>query len=215
MEIEYNAGYYEWHLKINGKLCYVEGDTFTDSLAEEHMINGQILASEAESFAQSLVDYIRYQFIEDEDYQASQSWIQTAIEEESYNPIEILKSLSDDNWDTIQDLIFEAYSCYYGIKDRRFKYNGEEFEPIGNILGGWNERSKACVFDDSNPSITKKKINRQEFYKVAKKNHASCDVYRVIGDYENYYILGNENFIKVNLKDCKFKACDQYSKWYQ
>lgn len=204
-QIIWQAGYYEWHLIIANKICYVEGDSFLDDV---NSINGQILYSDLVSACEMLCDFIRYQQDEIRFKEFCDS------EEEIEEVKNILNSLTDEEWEQVLKEMIRGYGWHYGIVNRQFEFDGLTFEAVGNILGGWRARSDAIVFDNSNP-ILQKKIDYKAFYKKAKKEHLSCDVYRIIGDYENYYMLGSRAIFKVNLEGCKFKTCDEYPNRYR
>ena len=209
-EIKFVAGYYEWHLIVDDKLAYVENDSFFDAIPS---INGQILASDLEGSVSELVDYIRYRYIENTLEQIEDGQYDEVQVKELQDQIEVIKSLTDEEWQQVEKVIFKTYGWHYGVRDRRFEYKGFTFEPVGNILGGWSNRVRHTIYDNNYPTMTK--FDYKDFYKVAKKNHASCDVYR-INNSEDYYMLNGNIFRKVDLKDYSdFKTCDSYSKWYQ
>lgn len=89
-----------------------------------------------------------------------------------------------------------------------FIYNGYEFHPVGNILGGWKIKSD---------SITAKKIlkienyTHEEFYKIARKHHASVDVYEVNGELWMPCSGGIAGIRKTN----NIKTLAEYERWYQ
>ncbi len=213
-KIEWKAGYYEWNLFIDNQLAYTEGDDFYDSV---ETINGQMLASDRDSAINALVDYMRYMYIENTENQIEDGQYNKETAEKLKGQLAILKSLTDKEWEEVEKAITKGYSYHYAIYDRRFKYNDIEFEAVGNILGGFTARTKLCDFNVKSYN----NININDFYKVAKKNHANVDVYRVENDYENYYMLcGSETgtFVKVNIKNCnykQFKVCDAYKKRYK
>lgn len=209
-EIKFIPGYYEWHLLINNQLVWVQNDGDIDSLYENlpymDYFNGQILESDFNSLVDNIVNYIRYEALED--YENGNLRTNFSFTKKMFN---ILDSLTEDEWKQVWKAIHDGYASHYGIKNRIFKYNDLEVEAVGNILGGWKNRcakTRTITTD-----ITSKKIDRKEFYKIARKNKASCDVYRIIGDWDNFYMLGNNNFMIVEI-DKDFKSCDSYSKWY-
>ena len=207
-KIEFKQVCLEWHLLINDKLVYIEdNDCFYEAV---NSINGQILMSDLEGYVSELVDYIRYRFT-DEDIR-----VQEYENFDKFSAVSILKALTDEEWEEIEKTIRVAYANYYDIKDRRFTYKGLTFEAVGNILGGFVNKSNHTIYE-KNPTIQRYDV--KDFYKVAKSHHASCDVYR-IGYSEDYYMLcGSGNvgtFRKVDLKDYSdFKTCDAYSTWYK
>ena len=207
-DIKYVAGYHEWHLLINDVLVNVDGeDTFIDAVGDYVLLNGQVLASEAENVIETMVDYIRTQLV---DYIEDGSVDFFKTEEEKQKACDIINSLTEEDYDNIYKAMWEAYKYYYRIVDRRFKFEGHTFEAVGNILGNFKTRTNAITNEET--PITREKFSRNEFYKVAKKHHLSCDVYKI--DYDNnYYMLGNDHFFKCNITET-FKACDQYEKRY-
>lgn len=209
--IKFIPGYYEWHLIINDKLVWVENDGDIDTLYENNpymeCFNGQILESDLQSIVDDIVNYIRYEALEDYENENLKTCFEFTQE-----MFDILDSLTEEEWKQVWKSIHDAYANHYGVINRIFKYENLEIEAVGNILGGWKNR--VGKIENINNTITSEKINREKFYKIAKKNKASCDVYRIIGDWENFYMLGNTNFMKVRI-DKDFKPCDSYSRWYK
>ena len=93
-----------------------------------------------------------------------------------------------------------------------FYYEGHKFEAIGNILGGWSKKTD-CLYRTPNDSPIFE-TEHNEFYKVAKKNKASCDVYKV-DDSADLYMPCCGKFWKVHVQETRFKRCEEYDKWYQ
>ena len=209
-EIKFIPCYYEWHLLIDNQLVWVRGDGDFDALYESNYymdyFNGQILESDLQSVVDDVVNYISYEALEE--YENGNLETNFEFTKEMFNTLD---SLTEDEWKQVWKAIHDGYASYYGITNRIFKYKDLEVEAVGNILGGWSNRvSKTQSITTDFTSI---KIDRKEFYKIAKKNKASCDVYRIIGDWDNFYMLGNNNFIVVGI-DKDFKSCDSYSRWY-
>lgn len=208
-KIEFVAGYYEWLLLVDGQLVWVEGD-ITELLFErdndyQEYFNGQILASDLQALVDDeIVEYIRYQSIDAFNHNDTQEWFTEEM-------VDILKSLTDEEWEEVYRAVYNGYARHYGVVDRRFKYGNYEFEAVGNILGGYKNRVNKITSESFNNF---EKFDRKEFYKVAKKNHCSVDVYRIIGDWDNFYMLGNTTFSKVKI-DKDLKPCDNYAKWYR
>lgn len=91
-----------------------------------------------------------------------------------------------------------------------FYFDNNKYEAIGNILG-LNNRLKAIDYN-----VVALSTDYNMFYKTARKNHASCDVYR-INDSDDYYILCGSpkgKFFKVN-DLTHLKLCEDYKRWYQ
>lgn len=212
-KIEFIPGYYEWHLLIDGQLVWVEHDGDIDTLYEsnndyQQYFNGQILASDLEALVEDqVVDYIRYHALHDfRNHDEKPSGFDFTEE-----MADTLYSLTDEEWNEVSRVIYNAWAYHYGVRDRRFKYDGLEFEAVGNILGGYKVKCNKVLDFTNKP--TDRKFNNTEFYKVAKKNHCSCDVYRIMGDYDNFYMLCSDKFRQVKI-DEDFKSCDSYAHWY-
>ena len=201
---EYSHSSFNWYLIIDHKVCYVAQDTYLDHVPD---INGQILFSDLENACRNLRDFIRYK--------AGDDVFKTFCDSEDIKEVKaILNSLTNEEWEEIFKKMIRGYGWEYGIVDRQFEFDGLIFEAVGNILGGYKARSNAIIYDNSN-NILQRKIDYKAFYKKARKEHLSCDVYRIIGDYENYYMLGSNTIFKVNLDGCKFKTCDEYPNRYR
>lgn len=93
-----------------------------------------------------------------------------------------------------------------------FEFEGKTYKPIGNILGGFVEKSHWYSW--------KKKIEYsswKNFIKVAKKHKGSCDIYLCLED-NNYYIPLNNCLALVDeyvFKTKHFKSINDYKKWYK
>lgn len=94
------------------------------------------------------------------------------------------------------------------MKAKSFEYKGYTFKPIGNILGGFITKSYATTWAYK---IEVKDYSHEDFYKVAKENHAACDVYEVEG---KLYIPCNSCFLGV-YGEPEIKKLEEYSRWYQ
>ena len=99
------------------------------------------------------------------------------------------------------------------MKERTFTFyfEGNKFEGIGNLLGGWIKKTNAIDYEK--PLL---KTNYKDFYKIAKKNHISVDAYK-INDSEDLYILcGSPIGTFYKIKDVEnLKLCEEYERWYQ
>ena len=98
------------------------------------------------------------------------------------------------------------------MQELSFKYKGLTFEPIGNILGGWKKKVDSTTEERKFDGL----FDIKDFYKEAKKNHASCDVYKINDSKDLYMLCGSEKgcFLRVfNLTN--LKKCEEYDKWYQ
>lgn len=196
--IEFIPGYYEWHLIIDGVLVWVESDGILENLQD---IQGQYLYSDLEAECDGICDYIRSNLT---------THLELGFECDKEQVINILSSLTDLEWDLVCDTMTRVYAYHYSIYNRQFDFKGHTFEAVGNILGGWKTRMEKIIQDQKSPI---EKTNYQEFYAVAKKNKLSCDVYRIIGDYDNYYMSCSGIFRAVKIDD-DFKVCDAYQKMY-
>lgn len=211
-KIEFIPGYYEWHLLIDGQLVWVELDGDIDTIYEndngyQQYFNGQILASDLEAVVDGLVNYIRYNALHDFRHHDEKPSGFDFTEEMA----DTLYSLTDEEWDEVSRVIYNAWAYHYGVRDRRFKYGDLTFEAVGNIKGGYKVKCDKVLDFTNKP--TDRKFDNKDFYKVAKKNHCSVDVYRIIGDYDNFYMLCSDKFRQVKI-DEDFKSCDSYTHWY-
>ena len=94
------------------------------------------------------------------------------------------------------------------MKATSFEYKGYTFKPIGNILGGWLKKSNLTTWSYI---IEVKDYSHEDFYKIAKKHHASCDVYEVDG---KLYIPATKCFMGLCGK-YQIKKLEEYERWYQ
>ena len=93
------------------------------------------------------------------------------------------------------------------MKARAFEYKGFTFEPVGNLMGNWVAKSSQTTwayFLEING------YSHENFYKEAKKNHASCDVFKVNG---KLYIPCSKCFLGI-IENAKIKSCEEYESWY-
>ena len=95
------------------------------------------------------------------------------------------------------------------MKATSFNYKSYHFKPVGNIIGGWENKMKYIT-----PAYTLEPADytHADFYKVARKHHASCDIYEVAG---KYYIPCEKALMGLCgdwIKD--LKRIEEYSRWY-
>ena len=93
------------------------------------------------------------------------------------------------------------------MKATSFYYKGYYFKPIGNISGNFCQKSKFTTWAYK---LDIKDYNWQDFYKVAKKHHASCDIFEVDG---KQYIPCTGAIIGI-YNNPKIKGLEEYSRWY-
>ena len=196
--IEFIPGYYEWHLIIDGVLVWVEEDGILENLPD---IQGQYLYSDLEATCEDICNYIRSNLVThlSLDFECDEEQVTT-----------ILSSLTDSEWNLVCDTMTRVYAHHYCIYNRRFEFKDHTFEAVGNILGGWKTKEEKIIRGEK-ASI--EKVNYSEFYKVAKKNKLSCDVYRIDYDH-NYYCITNDGIFRPVKIDNDFKVCDKYKKRY-
>lgn len=93
------------------------------------------------------------------------------------------------------------------MKAKTFEYKGYTFEPVGNLLGNFKEKTNKTNWAYK---LEIENYSYNEFYKIAKQNHASCDIFKVNG---KLYIPCNTCFVGI-INGAEIKTLDQYSKWY-
>lgn len=93
------------------------------------------------------------------------------------------------------------------MKARAFEYKGHYFKPIGNIKGDFYVKSKYITWAYS---LVIDGYTHKDFYKVAKKHHASCDIFECDG---KLYIPCDTTFAGV-YNDPPIKKLEEYSRWY-
>lgn len=99
------------------------------------------------------------------------------------------------------------------MKEKTFKYKGHTFEPIGNILGGWKAKVNCLYFNQIDKPIFE--THHEDFYKIAKLNNASCDVYKIDNNEELVMMCcGKFRPVKISGK-ATLKYCEEYDKWYR
>lgn len=94
------------------------------------------------------------------------------------------------------------------MKARGFYYKGYFFKPVGNILGGWLKKSHCLT---SEYFIEVEGYSHKEFYKIARRHHASCDVFEVDG---RLYIPATYRFCGIT-GNPNIKTIEEYGRWYQ
>jgi len=93
------------------------------------------------------------------------------------------------------------------MKAKEFNYKGFTFKPVGNIVGGFKIMSDHISWKDT---LTIDGYTHKDFYKVAKKNHASCDLFEVNGE---IYIPCDTKLARIMGKP-KIKYIDEYDRRY-
>ncbi len=94
------------------------------------------------------------------------------------------------------------------MRAETFEYRGYTFKPIGNILGGFKVKSGYTTWSYS---LEIEGYTHADFYKVAKKHHASCDIYEVNG---KLYIPCGTKLMGI-YNNPPIKRCEEYDRWYQ
>ncbi len=100
----------------------------------------------------------------------------------------------------------------YARMDRMFEFEGKTYYPFGNILGGF-----AMKTSWASTLFTIPYSSHKNFYKVAKKHKASCDVFYCY-ETDKFYIPCNNQLFNVNTEVFRtkyFKALSEYNRWYQ
>lgn len=92
------------------------------------------------------------------------------------------------------------------MRAESFNYRGYTFKPVGNILGGcWGYISTSYTLEIEG-------YTHEDFYKEAKKHHASCDIYEVNG---KLFIPCTKVFMGISGNYEKgLKRIEEYSRWY-
>ena len=90
-------------------------------------------------------------------------------------------------------------------------YKGHELKPIGNILGGWKVKVSTMSYEKD--QLCFENYIYADFYKQAKKQHESCDIYEYNGE---WYIPTNNCLCYVDKEKANkhLKRIEEYSKWY-
>ena len=94
------------------------------------------------------------------------------------------------------------------MKAKSFEYKGYIFKPVGNILGGWRVKSDYMSWSYS---LKIEGYSHADFYRVAKKNHASCDVFEVDGK----LYMPCDTILAGLYNNPPIKRCEEYERWYQ
>lgn len=92
---------------------------------------------------------------------------------------------------------------------KTFNYNGYELKPIGNILGGWQAKVNSFTWHNK---LDIENYNIEDFYKQARKEQCSCDLY----EYEGVIYMPIEAcLVRVDLTTVTVKRCEEYTRWYK
>ncbi len=93
--------------------------------------------------------------------------------------------------------------------EKKIVYNGTTLQPIGNIIGGWKLKSDLCCEKVNIPNY-----NHKELYKLARKEHASVDVFYIEG--VGCCIPCTGGMFKLSAKFAKhLKKCSEYDRNYK
>ena len=92
------------------------------------------------------------------------------------------------------------------------EYLGLKIKPIGNIIGG-KYFHKLVKFATTAYEIRHPNYNYRDFYKIAKKQQCSCDVYEIDGKLYIPCNHGFEGLVDNVTKHMRF--CKDYDKWYK
>lgn len=93
------------------------------------------------------------------------------------------------------------------MKAESFVYKGITFKPVGNILGGFFVKSGYTTLAYT---LEIEGYDYKEFYKLARKHHASVDVFEVDG---KLYMPNNARFMGL-YNNPPIKTMDEYERWY-
>lgn len=94
------------------------------------------------------------------------------------------------------------------MKATSFEYKGYTFKPIGNILGGWKVKVGYMTWEYT---LEIDGYTHADFYKVARKHHASVDIYEVDG---KLYIPCDTKLAGI-YNNPPIKTIKEYERWYQ
>lgn len=93
------------------------------------------------------------------------------------------------------------------MKAEAFEYKGLTLKPIGNILGGFQAKSRAMT---TAAVLEPEGYSHKDLYKIAKKHHASVDVFEIDG---KLYIPAGTRLVGV-LPNTPIKKIEEYERWY-
>ena len=94
------------------------------------------------------------------------------------------------------------------MKATSFEYKGYTFKPIGNILGGFKVKSGYMTWAYT---LKIEGYTHKDFYRVAKKHHASCDIFECDG---KLYIPCDTTLAGI-YNNPPIKKVEEYERWYQ
>ena len=196
-KIEFKAGYYEWNLFIDDEFIYVFSDSNTECFNN---------LDELYDYAIDCVNCIDDE-AKQNDYGESNCYGFTGEHQQKHR--ELWLSLTKDEKEKVIEAIIKGWSYYVDVdlKARSFNYKGYHFTPIGNLKGNWVKKNHCLDFKDI---IKIDGYEHADFYKVAKKHHASCDVFEING---TNYVPCNAGFVSV-IKNTFIKPLDNYTRWY-
>ena len=115
-----------------------------------------------------------------------------------------------DTLNTLLDLAnFDREKDYWddNLKAEQFEFGGMLFEPIGNISGNFVNK---CQYTTWSYSLKPNNYTHKDFYKVAKKHHASCDIFLCNG---KLYIPCDSSLLGI-CKNPQIKRVEEYKRWY-
>lgn len=196
-KIEFKAGYYEWNLFIDDEFIYCFGDSDNenfDNMDElETYVDMCIDAMDMDAKDTRYGESNCYGFVGEHQKENAETWLSLTKEEKEQVKKEIIKG-----WSRYVDV---------NLKARSFYYKGYWFKPKGNLKGNFAQKSKYGNFKDV---LDIKDYNYNDFYKVAKEHHASCDVFEVCG---TLYIPATYVIASI-VNNPQIKPLDSYSRWY-
>ena len=89
-----------------------------------------------------------------------------------------------------------------------FNYRGYTFKPVGNILGGWKVKTSYTTWAYH---LDIDGYTHEDFYRVAKRHRASCDVFECEG---KLYVPCNTKLVGL-VENTPIKSIYDYDRWYQ
>lgn len=197
--------------KMPDMSVYEKGDNPIAKVSKKYLDSeGKIKIEENELLLIDDVSQIRYGRTAQDVYDILVDW--NVIAEVNAQPYAMAIVL---NWFNKKGVITDIKLNEYAKINKLFSFEGKMYYPIGNILGGFSTKARWCSTRNTIPYS-----GHENFYKIAKKHKASCDIFFCyeLGD----YFIPCETCLcelyksPVSVFQTKyFKDIDSYMRWYQ